>query len=130
PGRCSTPSRSSGRSTPSQTSIRPGRKAQRPPTSSWRGTAGPGGGCDPHSQNGTVPMNIDLTDTTTGAINEALRNARVRLGGMASGMVLTLVIVTDEAAQYDAVRAASTAGREHPCRIVVAIIRKPDATSR
>ncbi|HEY1322139.1 MAG TPA: glucose-6-phosphate dehydrogenase assembly protein OpcA [Streptosporangiaceae bacterium] len=75
-------------------------------------------------------MTIDLTDTKTGTILEALREARSRLGGQASGMVLTLVIVTDEAAQYDAVRAASAAGREHPCRIVVVIIRKPDAASR
>jgi glucose-6-phosphate dehydrogenase assembly protein OpcA len=75
-------------------------------------------------------MTIDLTDTTTGAILEALRQARLRLGGQASGMVLTLVIVTDEASQYDAVRAASTAGREHPCRILVIIIRRPEAQSR
>ena len=64
-------------------------------------------------------MTIDLTDTTTGAINDALRQARLRLGGVASGMVLTLVIVTNEGEQYDAVRAASAAGRQHPCRILV-----------
>src|SRR5690348_17493024 len=75
-------------------------------------------------------MTIDLTQTTTGAILDALRRARMRLGGPATGMVLTLVIVTDEAAQYDAVRAASEAGREHPCRILVVIIRRPDAPSR
>jgi len=45
-------------------------------------------------------------------------------------MVLTLIIVTDEAAQYDAVRAASQAGREHPSRIVAVITRKPKAESR
>ncbi|HEY5988735.1 MAG TPA: glucose-6-phosphate dehydrogenase assembly protein OpcA [Streptosporangiaceae bacterium] len=59
-----------------------------------------------------------------------LRQARQRLGGPASGMVLTLVIVTDEAAQYDAVRAASAAGREHPCRVLVVITRRPDSRSR
>ena len=75
-------------------------------------------------------MTIDLTETNTTAIHDALRQARLRLGGPASGMVLTLVIVTDEAAQYDAVRAASAAGREHPCRILVVIIRRPDAQSR
>src|SRR5215470_4339327 len=78
---------------------------------------GHGGGCD---------MTIDLTDTTTSAIHDALRQARLRLGGVASGMVLTLVIVTDEGAQYDAVRAASAAGRQHPCRILVVIILLPD----
>lgn len=75
-------------------------------------------------------MTIDLTDTSTGAIHDALQQARRRLGGPASGMVLTLVIVTDEAAQYDAVRAASEAAREHPCRVLVVITRRPDARSR
>ena len=45
-------------------------------------------------------------------------------------MVLTLIIVTDEAAQYDAVRAASQAGREHPSRVLAVITRKPKAESR
>jgi glucose-6-phosphate dehydrogenase assembly protein OpcA len=75
-------------------------------------------------------MTIDLTDTNTSAIHEALTDARRRLGGPASGMVLTLIIVTDEAAQYDAVRAASQAGREHPSRVLAVITRKPKAESR
>jgi glucose-6-phosphate dehydrogenase assembly protein OpcA len=75
-------------------------------------------------------MTIDLTDTNTSAIHEALTEARRRLGGPASGMVLTLIIVTDEAAQYDAVRAASQAGREHPSRVLAVITRKPKAESR
>src|ERR1700751_4230813 len=75
-------------------------------------------------------MTIDLTDTSTAAIHEALTQARRRMGGPASGTVLTLIIVTDEAAQYDAVRAASQAGREHPSRIIAVITRKPAAESR
>jgi len=75
-------------------------------------------------------MTIDLTDTTTAAIIDAVTQARRRLGGPASGMVLTLIIVTDEAAQYDAVRAASQAGREHPSRLLDVITRKPKAESR
>jgi len=75
-------------------------------------------------------MTIDLTDTTTGAINTALTEARARLGGMTLGMVLTLIIVTDEAAQYDAIRAANQAAREHPMRILAVIARKPKADSR
>ena len=70
-------------------------------------------------------MTIDLTDTTTGAIDQALTEARRRLGGMTLGMVLTLIIVTDEAAQYDAIRAANQAATEHPCRILAVITRKP-----
>jgi glucose-6-phosphate dehydrogenase assembly protein OpcA len=75
-------------------------------------------------------VTIDLTDTSTGAIQNALTQARRRLGGPASGMVLTLIIVTDEAAQYDAVRAAAQAGREHPSRVLAVITRKPKAESR
>jgi glucose-6-phosphate dehydrogenase assembly protein OpcA len=75
-------------------------------------------------------MTIDLTDTKTGAIRDALTRERQRLGGQTSGMVLNLIIVTDEAGQYDAVRAAGEAGREHPCRILGVIIRRPNAESR
>ena len=75
-------------------------------------------------------MTIDLTDTSTGAIHEALTQARRRMGGPASGTVLTLIIVTDESEQYDAVRAASQAGREHPSRILAVITRKPKGESR
>ena len=75
-------------------------------------------------------MTIDLTDTTTGAIDQALTEARRRLGGMTLGMVLTLIIVTDEAAQYDAIRAANQAAREHPCRVLAVIARKAKADSR
>jgi glucose-6-phosphate dehydrogenase assembly protein OpcA len=75
-------------------------------------------------------VTIDLTETSTGAIASALQQAHRQLGGPASGMVLTLVIVTDEAAQYDAVRAANEAAREHPCRVLVVITRRPTAGSR
>src|ERR1700749_612767 len=75
-------------------------------------------------------MPIDLTDTTTGAIAEALTDARSRLGGAALGMVLTLVVETDEAAQYAAMRAANEAGREHPARVLGVIPRRPKAESR
>jgi glucose-6-phosphate dehydrogenase assembly protein OpcA len=44
--------------------------------------------------------------------------------------VLTLIIVTNEAEQYDAVRAASQAGREHPSRILAVITRRPKGESR
>src|SRR6202012_4288277 len=50
--------------------------------------------------------------------------------GMTLGMVLTLIIVTDEAAQYDAIRAANQAAREHPCRVLAVIARKAKADSR
>jgi len=69
-------------------------------------------------------LNIDLTDTTTRRIQSSLRQARHLMGGPAVGMVLTLVIVTDESAQYDAVRAANEAARENPCRVLTVISRE------
>jgi glucose-6-phosphate dehydrogenase assembly protein OpcA len=75
-------------------------------------------------------MMIDLTETNTGAIHDALMQARHKQGGPALGMVLTLIIVTDESAQYDAVRAANEAAREHPCRVLGVITRNPMARSR
>jgi glucose-6-phosphate dehydrogenase assembly protein OpcA len=70
-------------------------------------------------------MLIDLTDTTTAAIRAQLRRARDQLGGPTTGVVLNLIIVTDESAQHDAMRAASHAGREHPCRVLGVIARDP-----
>jgi glucose-6-phosphate dehydrogenase assembly protein OpcA len=75
-------------------------------------------------------MMIDLTETNTSAIHNALMQARHVQGGPALGMVLTLVIVTDESAQYDAVRAANEAAREHPCRVLAVITRNPAGRSR
>lgn len=68
-------------------------------------------------------MKIDLTDTTSSKINSALMDARRASGSTAAGMVLTLVIVTDEGSAYDALRAANDASREHPSRTLAVIKR-------
>lgn len=68
-------------------------------------------------------MKIDLTDTTSSKINKALVQGRRAIGTQAVGMVLTLVIVTDEENAYDALRAANEASREHPSRTLVVIKR-------
>jgi glucose-6-phosphate dehydrogenase assembly protein OpcA len=75
-------------------------------------------------------MMIDMTDTSTHAIRDALTRARDQMGGPTTGMVLNLIIMTDESVQYDAVRAASQAGREHPCRVLGVIARDPGSESR
>lgn len=71
-------------------------------------------------------MMIDLTDTKSSAVNAALVEARHAIGSPALGMVLTMVIVTDESNQYDAMKAAVGAAREHPSRILV-VIGRPGA---
>jgi glucose-6-phosphate dehydrogenase assembly protein OpcA len=68
-------------------------------------------------------MKIDLTDTTASKINKALVQGRRAIGTQAVGMVLTLVIVTDEENAYDALKAANDASREHPSRTLVVIKR-------
>ncbi|WP_406329050.1 glucose-6-phosphate dehydrogenase assembly protein OpcA [Streptomyces sp. NBC_00203] len=68
-------------------------------------------------------MKTDLTDTTASKINKALVQGRRAIGTPAVGMVLTLVIVTDEENAYDALRAANEASREHPSRTLVVIKR-------
>ncbi len=75
-------------------------------------------------------MLTDLTDTTTANIRAALRQTRDQMGGPATGVVLNLIIMTDESGQHDAVRAASQAGREHPCRVLAVIARDARTASR
>jgi glucose-6-phosphate dehydrogenase assembly protein OpcA len=74
-------------------------------------------------------MKIDLTDTTSARINAGLIEARRAIGTPAVGMVLTLVIVTDEGSAYDALKAAHEASREHPSRILV-VIKRPGRSPR
>ncbi|MFJ8941821.1 glucose-6-phosphate dehydrogenase assembly protein OpcA [Streptomyces sp. NPDC102395] len=68
-------------------------------------------------------MKIDLTDTTASKINKALVQGRRAIGTPAVGMVLTMVIVTDEENAYDSIRAAEEASHEHPSRTLVVIKR-------
>ncbi|WP_345124313.1 glucose-6-phosphate dehydrogenase assembly protein OpcA, partial [Streptomyces chiangmaiensis] len=68
-------------------------------------------------------MKIDLTDTTSSQINKALVRGRRALGTPAVGMVLTMIIVTDEENAYDSLRAAEEASHEHPSRTLVVIKR-------
>ncbi|MCX4962054.1 glucose-6-phosphate dehydrogenase assembly protein OpcA [Streptomyces virginiae] len=68
-------------------------------------------------------MKIDLTETNSSKINAAMVQARRDIGTPAIGMVLTLVIVTDEENAYDALKSANDASHEHPSRIVVVVKR-------
>jgi glucose-6-phosphate dehydrogenase assembly protein OpcA len=70
-------------------------------------------------------MRTELTDTTASAVRTALVRCCQQMGGLTTGVVLNLVVMTDEAGQYDAIKAASQAGREHPCQVLGVIARKP-----
>ncbi|MCG5215054.1 glucose-6-phosphate dehydrogenase assembly protein OpcA [Streptosporangium sp. KLBMP 9127] len=67
-----------------------------------------------------------LSGTNASKISSHLTHLRHQMGAPAIGMVLTLVVVCDESNQYDAVRAATEAAREHPSRILVVISRDPE----
>lgn len=70
---------------------------------------------------------IRLDNTSGGAVAAAIAAQRYKQGSPATGMVLTMLILTDEEHQADATAAAVTAAREHPMRIVT-LIPRPGGT--
>lgn len=68
-------------------------------------------------------MTLRLENTNASAVAAAIQAERHRKGSTASGMVMTLVIVTDEENQADATQAAQYSAGEHPCRILTVIPR-------
>ena len=75
-------------------------------------------------------MIIDLPTTNSSKINKALVDLREKGGSIALGRVLTLVIVTDEAAAEDPIAAANAASFEHPCRVIVVALGSRRASAR
>ncbi len=67
---------------------------------------------------------ITLENTTANAVAAAISDERRAMGSPTVGMVLTLLVLTDELHQADALAAASQAAREHPMRII-ALIQRP-----
>lgn len=65
---------------------------------------------------------IELLDTNSSEIAAEFLRARTRAGSPAMGMVMTLVIVVDEADAEDAMRAARAASHEHPARVLGVIL--------
>ncbi|HEX2894922.1 MAG TPA: glucose-6-phosphate dehydrogenase assembly protein OpcA [Marmoricola sp.] len=65
---------------------------------------------------------IELTETNSAEIAAEFVRARIRAGSPAMGMVLTLIIVVDEAGAHDAMEAARLASREHPARVLGVIL--------
>jgi glucose-6-phosphate dehydrogenase assembly protein OpcA len=67
---------------------------------------------------------IRLDDTSGSAVAAAIANERRRLGSPTTGMVLTLLILSDEDNASDATNASVEAARQHPMRIIT-LIPKP-----
>lgn len=68
-----------------------------------------------------------LWDCTGTQVVKALGAARRDAGGVASGLVLTLVVVAGEGDVDEVERAATTASSAHPCRVIVVVRRHVDA---
>jgi glucose-6-phosphate dehydrogenase assembly protein OpcA len=75
-------------------------------------------------------MSVELTNTTASEVGAVIARERRRSGAGTLGMVLTLVVATDERGHYDAVRAANDAAMEHPCRVIAVIPRAPKEKAR
>ena len=56
-------------------------------------------------------MKVELIDTSASTVRNELMRMSQQMGGLTTGVVLNLVIMTDESDQYDAMRAATQAGR-------------------
>jgi glucose-6-phosphate dehydrogenase assembly protein OpcA len=67
----------------------------------------------------------ELLETNASAIASEFVRARVRAGSPAMGMVMTLIVVVDEAGSHDAMTAARLASREHPARVLGVILGSP-----
>ncbi len=68
-------------------------------------------------------MKVELVDTAASTVRNELMRMCQQMGGLTTGVVLNLVIMTDESDQYDAMRAATQAGRQHPCQVLGVIAR-------
>jgi glucose-6-phosphate dehydrogenase assembly protein OpcA len=67
-------------------------------------------------------MIVDLPKTTTNELNKKITALREEGGAITLGRVLTLVIAPDSLDLVeDAIDAAVSASREHPCRIIVVV---------
>ncbi|QXT61981.1 glucose-6-phosphate dehydrogenase assembly protein OpcA [Tessaracoccus palaemonis] len=74
-------------------------------------------------------MIVELKDTSARDIDEALLKGR-RFVGTASGMVLTLLIVTDDAHFEEVLHAAKESATAHPSRVIVVTFVDDDDDAR
>lgn len=73
---------------------------------------------------------IELTDITASDIAAEFVRARRRAGSPAMGMVMTLIFVVDEDESEEAMKAARSASREHPARVLGVILGEPRGAAR
>jgi glucose-6-phosphate dehydrogenase assembly protein OpcA len=72
---------------------------------------------------------IGLWDTTGEQVVKALAAERRSAGGVASGIALTLVVITTEKREREAEAAATIAAAAHPCRMLI-VVRGDESTDQ
>lgn len=75
-------------------------------------------------------MTVTLWDTNGSEIVKALSAERRTAGALATGLALTLVVVTEEKNAPEAEAAAVTAAAAHPCRLLIVVRRRLEADDR
>ncbi|ALE07763.1 OpcA protein [Arthrobacter sp. ERGS1:01] len=75
-------------------------------------------------------MIVDLPNTTTSKITKRIVKMREQGGVVTLGRVLTLVVITKNGLEEEAIEAANLASREHPCRIIVLAAGSADEPTR
>jgi glucose-6-phosphate dehydrogenase assembly protein OpcA len=73
---------------------------------------------------------VDLPNTTTSKITKRIVKMREQGGVVTLGRVLTLVVITQNGQEEEAIAAANLASREHPCRIIVLAAGSPEEPTR
>jgi glucose-6-phosphate dehydrogenase assembly protein OpcA len=75
-----------------------------------------------------APVIVELSDTTTNAINKKLDELREQIGAATTGRVLSLIIAIENDTLLDeSIAAANMASQEHPSRVIVVITDDTDA---
>lgn len=74
-------------------------------------------------------MKIELKSTNSSQVASALIGARRRAGSPTTGMVMTLIVVTDGRGYPKAAEAALAASLEHPCRLLLVVTSTATRTS-
>lgn len=75
-------------------------------------------------------MIVELPNTTTSKITKEIVKMREQGGVVTLGRVLTLVVITRNGLEEEAIAAANLASREHPCRIIVLAAGSESAETR
>ncbi len=73
---------------------------------------------------------MELTDTNSAGIAAEFVRARTRAGSPAMGMVMTLIVVVDEASCEEAMTNARKATHEHPARVLGVVLGSARGTAR